>query len=49
VETSNDAINSINEKMQVIQWNRAASDLFCYSKELMMGKLVDILVPEKFR
>jgi PAS domain S-box-containing protein len=49
VETSTDAIISINEKMQVIQWNRAASDLFGYSKELMMGKPVDILVPEKFR
>lgn len=49
VETSTDAIISINEKMQVIQWNRAASDLFGYSQELMMGKPVDILVPEKFR
>jgi PAS domain S-box-containing protein/putative nucleotidyltransferase with HDIG domain len=49
VETSTDAIVSINEKMQVIQWNRAASDLFGYSKELMMGKPADILVPEKFR
>lgn len=49
VETSTDAIVSVNEKMQVIQWNRAASDLFGYSKELMMGKPVDILIPEKFR
>jgi PAS domain S-box-containing protein/putative nucleotidyltransferase with HDIG domain len=49
VETSTDTIISINEKMQVIQWNRAATELFGYSKELMMGKPVDILVPEKFR
>lgn len=49
VETSTDAIVSVNEKMQVIQWNRAASDLFGYSKELMMGKPVDILIPEKFK
>ncbi len=35
--------------MQVIQWNRAASDLFGYSKELMMGQSVDILVPDKFK
>ena len=49
VETSTDAIVSVNEKMQVIQWNRAASDLFGFPKELMMGKPVDILIPEKFR
>jgi PAS domain S-box-containing protein/putative nucleotidyltransferase with HDIG domain len=49
VETSTDAIISVNEKMQVIQWNRAASDLFGFPKELMMGKPVDILIPEKFR
>jgi PAS domain S-box-containing protein/putative nucleotidyltransferase with HDIG domain len=49
VETSTDAIVSVNKQMQVIQWNRAASDLFGFSKELMMGKPVDILIPEKFR
>jgi PAS domain S-box-containing protein/putative nucleotidyltransferase with HDIG domain len=49
VETSTDAIVSVNEQMQVIQWNRAASDLFGFPKELMMGKPVDILIPEKFR
>ncbi len=49
VETSTDAIISVNEQMQVIQWNHAASDLFGYSKELMMGKPIDILVPEKFK
>ena len=49
VETSTDAIVSINEQMQVIQWNRAASDLFGYSKELVMGKTADLLIPEKYR
>jgi len=49
VETSTDAIVSVNEKMQVIQWNRAASELFGFPKELMMGKEVDILIPEKFK
>jgi len=49
VETSTDAIISVNEAMQVIQWNRAASDLFGYSKELMMGKSIDVLIPEKFK
>lgn len=49
VETSTDAIISVDEKMRVIQWNRSASDLFGFSKELMMGKSVDILVPDKFK
>ena len=49
VETSTDAIISVDDKMQVIQWNQAASDLFGFSRELMMGQSVDILVPEKYR
>ena len=49
VETSTDAIISIDEQMRVIQWNRAASDLFGYSKELIMGKPLDILIPAKFK
>ena len=49
VETSTDAIISVDEKMHVIQWNRASSELFGFSKELMMGQSVDILVPEKYR
>ena len=49
VETSTDAIISVDEQMRVVQWNRSAADLFGFSKELMMGKPVDILVPEKFK
>lgn len=49
VETSTDAIVSVDEEGQVIQWNRAAADLFGFSKELMMGKPVDILIPDKFK
>jgi PAS domain S-box-containing protein/putative nucleotidyltransferase with HDIG domain len=49
VENSTDAIVSVNEKMQVVQWNRAASDLFGFTKEMMMGHPVDILIPEKFK
>ncbi|HUU80268.1 MAG TPA: PAS domain S-box protein [Acidobacteriota bacterium] len=49
VETSTDTIISVNEKMEIIQWNRAASELFGFSKDLVMGKLVDILIPEQYR
>jgi PAS domain S-box-containing protein/putative nucleotidyltransferase with HDIG domain len=49
VENSTDAIVSVNEKMQVVQWNRAASELFGFTKEMMMGHPVDILIPEKFK
>ena len=49
VETSTDAIVSIDEGMQVIQWNRAATDLFGYSRELILGKPIEILVPEKYK
>src|SRR3989304_6677291 len=49
VENSTDAIISVNEKMRVVQWNRATSDLFGFTKEMMMGNPVDILIPEKFK
>lgn len=49
VENSTDAIVSIDEKMQVVQWNRAASRLFGFTKEMMMGNPVEILIPEKFK
>ena len=49
VETSTDAIVSVDEQMRVIQWNRAATELFGYAKELIMGKPVEVLVPEKYK
>ena len=49
VETSTDAIISVDDQMHVIQWNRAASELFGFSRELMIGKSVDALIPEKYR
>jgi PAS domain S-box-containing protein/putative nucleotidyltransferase with HDIG domain len=49
VETSTDAIVSIDEKMRVVQWNRAAADLFGYSRELILGSSVEALIPGKYR
>jgi PAS domain S-box-containing protein len=48
VESSTDAIISVNEKREVIQWNSAASRIFGYSVEEMAGNLVDVLIPEKY-
>lgn len=48
VETSTDTIISANEKMEIIQWNNAASKLFGYQKEDVMAKPVSIIVPEKY-
>ena len=44
-----DAIVSVDEKMRVVQWNRAASTLFGFTRDMMMGNPVDILIPEKFK
>jgi PAS domain S-box-containing protein len=49
VETSPDAIISVNEKGEIIQWNLAASRVFGYSKEEAMGRPLDILIPERYR
>lgn len=49
VETSIDAIVSIDDNGKIVQWNEAASRIFGYSGEEVIGKPVDILIPEKYR
>jgi|APSaa5957512622_1039677.scaffolds.fasta_scaffold07010_3 PAS domain S-box-containing protein len=49
VETSADAIISANEEMEIIQWNYAASRVFGYLEEDIMGEPISILVPEKYK
>jgi PAS domain S-box-containing protein len=49
VETSADAIVSVDEERRIIQWNKAACRIFGYSEGDVIGKLVDILVPEKYQ
>ncbi|MBI3600498.1 MAG: PAS domain S-box protein [Nitrospinae bacterium] len=49
VETSTDAIISVNEAREIIQWNDSASKIFGYSKYEIMGKLIDIIIPEDYR
>ncbi|MBW2306807.1 MAG: PAS domain S-box protein [Deltaproteobacteria bacterium] len=47
VETSADAIVSIDEEGKITQWNRAASRIFGHSEEEAMGKPFDIIIPGK--
>lgn len=49
IEASTDAIISINEKEEIIQWNQAATDLFGHDKGSIMGKSIDILIPAKYK
>ncbi|MDP2645218.1 MAG: HD domain-containing protein [Desulfobacterales bacterium] len=48
VEASSEAIVSINEKMQVIQWNSAASRLFGYQSEEVMNRSIGLMIDEEY-
>jgi PAS domain S-box-containing protein len=49
VETSADAIVSINDAREIVQWNDSASRIFGYSKDEIMGKLIDTIIPEEYK
>jgi PAS domain S-box-containing protein len=48
VETSKDAIVSVNDRGIIVQWNEAASQIFGYKKEAAFGKPIDILFPQEY-
>lgn len=48
IETANDAIILLNEKWEIVSWNRAAQTIFQYSPEEVMGKEISTLIPERF-
>ena len=43
-----DAVINIDEKGEIIAFNRAAEDIFGYTEEEVLGENVRILMPEKF-
>ncbi|MBS3904967.1 MAG: PAS domain-containing sensor histidine kinase [Simkania sp.] len=43
-----DAIITINDQKQIISFNRAAERLFGFAKEEVLGKNVNIIIPEPF-
>jgi PAS domain S-box-containing protein len=49
VETSTDAIVSVNIEGEIIQWNKAAEKIFGYPVDAALGKPVDIIIPEKYQ
>lgn len=49
VETSTDAIISMNAERVITQWNEAACKIFGFSREEALGKPVDIIVPAHYR
>ncbi|MEF9438521.1 MAG: PAS domain S-box protein, partial [Candidatus Mariimomonas ferrooxydans] len=49
VETSIDAIISVNEERRILHWNSASENIFGYLKDEIIGKQIDFLVPEKYK
>ncbi len=49
LDSSPDSIVAINEKKQIILFNRHAEKLFGYTKEEIIGQSIDILMPENER
>jgi PAS domain S-box-containing protein len=48
-ETARDAIISIDQRGAVINWNRAAEDMFQYSAPEILGKNVSCIIPQPYR
>ncbi len=50
IETSFDALVSMNEQGAVVDWNPAAESIFGWSREEVLGRqLADVIVPDRFR
>ncbi|MFN8453968.1 MAG: PAS domain S-box protein [Anaerolineae bacterium] len=45
----NDAIISINQKQQIVIFNKGAEQIFGYTKDEIIGQPFDLLIPEKFQ
>ncbi|MCF6212917.1 MAG: PAS domain S-box protein [Flavobacteriaceae bacterium] len=48
IKTANDAIVLVNHKGTIIDWNRAATKIFGYTKKEILGKPVSLLIPKKY-
>ena len=49
VESANDAIITIDAAGRVLLWNQHATKLFGYSYDEMIGRRLDVIIPERFR
>ncbi|MEE8401624.1 MAG: PAS domain S-box protein, partial [Candidatus Hydrothermarchaeaceae archaeon] len=48
VETSTDAIISMDDTGEIVQWNDAASRIFGHLSDEVLGRQVDILIPQDY-
>ena len=49
VESANDAIITTDADGRVLLWNQRATKLFGYSYDEMIGRPLDVIIPERFR
>jgi PAS domain S-box-containing protein len=49
IEISADAVISIDDQQRIIRFNRGAEEIFGYSRSEMLGRPLELLLPERFR
>ena len=49
VQTASDAIININHEGEITFWNEAASQIFGYASDELIGKQISIILPEEMR
>jgi PAS domain S-box-containing protein len=49
LDISADAVISVNQQMQIILFNQGAEKIFGYKHEEILGRHLDILIPERYR
>ena len=49
IQTVKDAIISINETGMIVLWNQAAGRIFGYSEYEVIGKPIDIIIPDNYQ
>lgn len=49
IESSSDAIILADSKSTIISWNNGAKQIFGYEKHEILGKKLEVLMPERFR
>jgi PAS domain S-box-containing protein len=49
LDISADAVISVNQQMQIILFNQGAERVFGYNHEEILGRHLDILIPERYR
>ena len=49
MESAIDAIISSNAEGKILSWNKAASAMFGYTEDEVLGKPIEVIIPERFR